>query len=203
MKTRICPLAKPELKPLEQLTAEEARNSVKAFGDLPYSPADAKLAAELSELISKHAALGFGEVRFGYAIPDKMDETLKSRGFKIYPRWTAFVQTKHISGKPIREHSFLFNGCTFISTWIQWDDTLPEPPFESNTFSSESEAYKHAEVLAEQKLIQSKQEHEDFLSKLDACCGPESHNKNQAAASGCFSLIIAGGILIGSINWIF
>lgn len=187
--TPICPLGlRLDTPPLEQLTAEEARNCVKAFGDLPYSPADAELAATVAEAIAKHAHLGFGEVRLDRAIPEKMAETLRARGFRVFGRYAA----SSMLGNSM--FTMNFYGRVHPSTSIQWQDNLPEPPIGENIFDSFEEALKKSNRMAAERTEEWKIKKETPVADKAA----DKAVKESPLSSGCLWSGTAMLALIGT-----
>lgn len=189
-----CPVAAKQ--PLADLTAESARNAVKTFEGLDYSPEEASTAAYVEEQITKHSRLGFTQCRIScygkdLHLSDKLIKCLTSpeRRFHVTVWWTAGVRPVHyMCSKPdfftdIQEH-----------TLVSWGDPYPAP---EGTYATWEEAHEVAVKLADE----SKAEWEALTA--DAAGKSKSLNEQVDEAlgykqpaptpppSGCLPLLVA------------
>lgn len=152
----LCPLAQSEPPLLENLTAEQARNCVKIFGELPYSPADAELAALVAREISEKSRLGFGQVKIKHEIPEKMAEFLRANGFRITPCYLTIV---------VYPSSGLIH--TETHSMIQWSDTANEPAIPNGWFLSKEESIEDTQKY----LDQYRKDQEETNKRLEESLG--------------------------------
>lgn len=187
-----CPLAAKQ--PLADLTAESARNAVKTFEGLDYSPEEASTAAYVEEQITKHSRLGFTQCRISCYGKDlhlsgKLIKCLTSpeRRFHVTVWWTAGVRPVHyLCSKPdfftdVQEH-----------TVVSWGEPVPAP---EGTYATWGEAHEVATKLADK----SKAAWEALNAEIEAKALKETeeaqrHAKQPAPTpppSGCLPLLLA------------
>lgn len=116
-----CPLAAKQ--PLADLTAESARNAVKTFEGLDYSPEEASTAAYVEEQITKHSRLGFTQcVLQDMKVSDKMRTYLESKGFHV----ATFIA----EGYTLKEGTRYGEGWkVFSEVHISWGGPITKPPY--------------------------------------------------------------------------
>lgn len=175
------------ITPLEHLTAENCRNAIKEFDGLPYSLEEAETAECISKAITKHARLGFSEVRLFIEISDKMQKCLEGRGFNVTP----FFLTKKIV--------MTYSAFAVVESGvaISWGESMPQLP----------DGYHATYDEADKERVEWQKERNELLDK----CRNEIHQtrlQKEAAADrvplepssvGGGYLVIAVGILISLI----
>jgi len=206
-----CPLGLPSAEPLEELTAEAVRNCNKLFSKLPYSERNVQLVKEVVADIIERGNLGFGEYKSSKALPDRMAETLRSKGFRVNNRYLNDDSIWYVDINPkltLEEKARLSQTSYSI---IQWDESLPEPTLAYKEFFSYIDSYndrlsflKEQEAERMKKLEEkmqrekeSKEETEKAKAKYEAdhketMKEVREFHAMKPPSTGCLPLILAG-----------